>query len=152
MSQSLKATMGLVSLLVSPVLMPLAAQAGPAADACAAEAASQYEIGYEDIGRDSWAIEPTRAIAACTRALKSEPGSIEVKGWLGRAHFSAGDTASALPLLEEAAAGGHVVALAILGDMLITGDGVDVDMERGAELLMEGAEAGYALAQNSLGL
>src|SRR5438552_2083803 len=45
-----------------------------------------------------------------------------------------------------------VLALAILGDMLTTGDGVTKNMDRGAKLLTQGAEAGFALAQNSLGL
>src|SRR5690606_4109450 len=114
--------------------------------------ASRYELGYETIGRDNADIDTAAAIAACTRALKNEPNSVEVKGWLARVYYVAGETAKAVPLFEEAAAGGHVVALTLLGDMLITGDGVEVDMEEGAALLLRAAEAGYAPAQNSLGL
>ena len=121
-------------------------------DACAAAAASQFETGFEAIGRDGWEIDAEAAIAACSAALEDEPDSTQLKSWLARAHLAAGDTAKAVPLFEAAAAEGNVLALAILGDMLTTGDGVPVDMERGAKLLTQGAEAGFALAQNSLGL
>ena len=139
------------------LLLALAAlaESGPGGapfDACAAEAASQFETGFEAIGRDTWDIDTDAAIAACTKALEAEPDATQLKGWLARAYFAAGDTAEAVPLFEEAAAEGHVLALAILGDMLTTGDGIEQDMERGAHLLTEGAEAGFALAQNSLGL
>ncbi|MEO8684200.1 MAG: tetratricopeptide repeat protein, partial [Devosia sp.] len=129
-----------------------AAYAGPLLDACAAEAASQYEPGFADIGKDLWAIDAKAAIAACEKALKDDPSSSQLKGWLARAYYADGDYERAIPLFEEASADGNVVALSIYGDMLTTGDGVDEDMARGAELLTKGAEAGFALAQNSLGL
>ena len=106
--------------LAALVLPAAPALAGPAFDRCAAEASSQYEVGFESIGMETWEIDAPAAIKACSEALKEEPDSAQAKGWLARAYFADGDTAKAVPLFEEAAEGGHVVALAIFGDMLIT--------------------------------
>ena len=74
-------------------LLPSCAFAGEAFDACAAAAASQYEWGYEAIGRDRWEIDPS-AIETCLSALEEDPESPALKAWLGRAHDALGDSAS----------------------------------------------------------
>lgn len=129
---------------------PAAAQS--TTDECAAQAASQYEIGYEAIGRDMTAMDATIAVDACTRALADNPDSVQIQGWLARAHLWAGETDKAVPLFETAAAGDNVVALALYGDMLIVGDGVTQDIARGTEMLQRASNLGFAPAQNSLGL
>ena len=137
------------------VLLALSAStalAGPLFDACAAAAASQFEPGFEHIGRDLASVDSAVAVTACENALKAEPNSVQLKAWLARAYYAASDYEKAVPLFETASAAGNVVALTLLGDMLTTGDGIGKDMSRGAELLTKGAEAGFAPAQNSLGL
>lgn len=132
------------------VATPVFAQA--TVDECADQAASQYEPGYEAIGRDMAAMDPTVAVEACERAQADAPYSVNVKAWLGRAYVWAGQTDKAVPLFEVAASGDNVVALALYGDMLIVGDGVDQDIPRGTEMLQRAADIGFAPAQNSLGL
>src|SRR5690606_3483127 len=78
--------------------------------------------------------------------------NVQLKGWLGRAYYAGGQKQLAVPLLEAASAAGNVVAQALYGDMLITGDTVSQDSVGGAEMLRAAAEAGHATAQNSLGL
>ncbi|MBI4045976.1 MAG: sel1 repeat family protein, partial [Devosia nanyangense] len=121
-------------------------------DDCAAEAASQWEAGFETIGKDLSGIDTKAAIAACQKALKADDSSMQVKTWLGRAYYADSQDSKAVPLLEEAAKDGNLLALATFGDMLVMGTGVDKDMERGAGLLQEAADQGFAPAQNSLGL
>src|SRR5690606_32041537 len=128
------------------------AHAQSAFDNCAAEAASQWEAGFETVGRHTWTIDASAAIAACQGALEQDPANAQLKAWLGRAHFAGGQPDVGAPLLEEAAAAGNLVALSLFGDMLISGDGVAQDMPRGAQMLRDAAEAGFPPAQNSLGL
>jgi TPR repeat protein len=144
---------GLLLLLSCPlVLLAGPAFAQSSFDNCASYASSQYEAGYESTGRDNASMDIPGAIAACEAALAEAPNSIAIKAWLARAYQNDGNSTKSVPLFEEAAAAHNVVALALLGDMLITGDGVAQDMARGAEMLRTGAELGFAPAQNSLGL
>jgi hypothetical protein len=142
----------LLGLVLSSAVIAPSVMAGPFLDSCAAAASSQFEKGFESVGMDTREIDAGSAIPICTEALEQEPNSAQIKAWLGRAYFAADDTGNAVRLFEEAAEASNVVALAMLGDMLITGNGVPQDMARGARLLIEGAEAGFALAQNSLGV
>ena len=144
---------GLAVLAAAPaVLFTSGANAQPAFDRCAAEAASQWEQGYESTGKDTAFIDTNAAITACKEALEQDPGNPQIKGWLGRAYYANGQKDLAVPLFEEATTDGNVVALALYGDMLISADNVEQDMVRGADMLKIAAEAGFAPAQNSLGL
>jgi len=73
-------TLGL-ALLAAPAL------AGEAFDACAGLAASKYEPGYEDAGPLDLAgldaYSAAEAVDACAAALRDDPGSVQVKAWLG---------------------------------------------------------------------
>ena len=87
--------------------LPAVAQSGPNFDACAAEAASQYEPGYEATGMDTWNLNTTpRSPPAGKRrprprtTSRSRPGSA-APTIRGNQHDQA------VPLLEEAAAGGN---------------------------------------------
>ena len=121
-------------------------------DACAAKAASQYETGYAETGMDSSAIDTAAAIEACTAALAEAPESAPLKAWLGRAYDASGDSAQAVTYLEPAATAGNPLAQTLFGDILIVGQGIEQDMTRGAELLKLAADAGFAPAEDSLGL
>ena len=140
------------AVLVMVPIATLSPVSAAAFDDCATEAASQYEPGFEEIGQDTWQIDTDAAIAACKKALEDDRESAQLKAWLARAYWSAGDSAKAAPLLEDAAAAENLLAITMLGDMLIAGDGVDADAERGVGLLQIAADGGYALALNSLGL
>ena len=118
--------------------------------ACAAAAASQYESGFFAIGRDLTAIDPAVAIPACQSAVDKDPGSDEDKAWLARAFLADGQTDAAMPLLESAAAGDSPLARQLLGDLLQAESG-EAEYARSVELLEPAADAGFALAQLSLG-
>ena len=145
------AVAGAVLGLMAPAVTATPALAA-AFDDCAAEAASQWEAGFETIGKDLSGIDTKAAIAACQKALKADDSSMQVKTLLGRTYYADSQDSKAVPLLEEAAKDGNLLALATFGDMLVMGTGIDKDMERGAGLLQEAADQGFAPAQNSLGL
>ncbi len=123
----------------------------PEAAACAAEAASQFEPGFAEVGRSFGSIDPDRAIAACETALAGDPESSAVKAWLARALLRNGQLAEARPLLEEDGMEDNLLVQQLLGDVLTGGFGAIPDYERGFALLTSAAEAGFAPAQFSLG-
>ena len=64
--------MAFMTRMLFPALLTLIsfpALAQSTLDECAAQAASQYEIGYESIGRDMTAMDATLSVQACELAL-----------------------------------------------------------------------------------
>lgn len=76
--------------------------------------------------------------------------SVETDLAQGIAAFQARDYATALRWLEPVANAGEAQAQFILGFMHQNGRGVPADAEKGAALLRQSAEQGYAYAQFSL--
>jgi TPR repeat protein len=120
--------------------------------ACAASAASQFEPGFESIGRDFEAVDAAVAIPACEDAVAKDPGSDENKAWLARAYLAAARDDEARPLLETAAAGDSRLARFLLGQVLNGDFGGDEDDHAAANAQFTlAADAGFAPAQLSLG-
>lgn len=129
-----------------------AASATELFDACAANAASKWEAGYEGIGPvDVGKFYAFDAIESCTVALAEDPSNTQLMAWLGNAYASDGQEPKAVPYLEPAAAAGNPVALRALGDLLILGKGIGQDKIRGVDLLHQAASQGFAPAYLSLG-
>ncbi len=141
-----------LALAAGLVCMTTPVLATDAYDACARAAASQYELGYANIGRNSTDIDIAAATTACQAALEEAPDSLQLKAWLGRVYETAEDYPNALPLLEEAANGGVPLAQAIYGDLLIVGEHVSADWTRGNDYLDQAAALGFAPAMDSLAL
>ncbi|HEY9009669.1 MAG TPA: hypothetical protein VIN06_01495, partial [Devosia sp.] len=68
------------------VLLPAPVLAQSALDDCAMQAASQYEAGYESVGRNMTEMDAALAVEACERALGENPDNVQVKGWLARSY------------------------------------------------------------------
>lgn len=128
---------------------PAVAIAGPLTDSCAAEAASKYEPGYEDIGKLQYEMDTGAAMAACLNAIQVEP-SRAVEAWLGRAMRASGLSEAALAQSRAAAAEGNLLAMQTVGDMMSDGIGGS-DPADGFALLEKAAALGFAPAVNSLG-
>ncbi|VAW20234.1 diguanylate cyclase/phosphodiesterase (GGDEF & EAL domains) with PAS/PAC sensor(s), partial [hydrothermal vent metagenome] len=108
------------------VILTGAAQAGPALDNCASQAASPFESGYEDIGVTLRDMNLPNAISACDIAVSQEPEAIQAHAWLGRALWNDNQPERAFEHLRFAAEAGNLLAMTTLGNMLIDGDGVEV--------------------------
>lgn len=121
-------------------------------DACAANAASTFEPGYEGVGfADASSFSAYDAIEACRVALEADSANIRLMAWLGIAYVADQQPRKAVPLLEQAAAAGNVVAQRALGDLLILGKGVAQDKPKGVSLLRAADAQGFAPAALSLG-
>src|SRR5215217_5307895 len=107
------------------ILVALGITVAPASelfDACAANAASKWERGYEGVGPvDVGNFYAFDAIEACTAALAEDPSNTQLMAWLGNAYAADNQAPKAVPLLEPAAAAGNAVSLTRLGDLLILG-------------------------------
>lgn len=142
------ATLGGLALAAALLVSTAAAEAaGPDFDACAAEAASPYERGYAETGKEDYAVDVGAAIAACLGAIAAEPDSAQVKTWLARAHYLNGSHEAAFALLDPLPLRKNPLAADILGVMLRGGGGLPADLTRSVEVLKAAAEAGFAPAQ-----
>jgi TPR repeat protein len=121
-------------------------------DACASNAASKWEPGYEGVGPvDVGNFYAFDAIEACTAALAEDPSNTTLMAWLGNAYAADNQARKAVPLLEPAVSAGNVVALTRLGDLLILGKGTGQDKIRGVDLLHQAVAQGFVPAYLSLG-
>lgn len=118
--------------------------------ACAAEAASPYEVGYEAIGVLGYRMQADAAIAACEAAYAAAPQSGEARTWLARALLST-RRAEALRLLEQSVAAGSIHATFLLGAALQGDDRDPATLARSAALLKEAADAGFVPAWGAYG-
>ncbi len=126
-----------------------AATAGPAADACAALAASPFEAGLESIGVRNDLVDADAAITACEAAHAAEPDSTAVDAWLARAYLIGGRSEDAYASALPAADAGNPLAQVIVANVLLERDPNDP----AAIPLYEAAlAAGYAPAANPLGI
>lgn len=120
---------------------------------CGTLIASPYEKGYETTGVVPADANLVRAEEVCAAAIAASPASDQAKAWLARIHFYYGEYDAALPLLEAAASADNPLAQQLLADILIDGLGdTPVDETRAITLLEASAAAGFAPAQNSLGV
>ncbi len=127
-------------------------QAGADIGFCGAFAASILEQGFERLGNYDNQVDSDRAIEHCAAELAGNPRDPQLNAWLANAYYQQGDYALAVRPAEIAAAAGNPLAQQLLGDILIEGYGdVTVEIERGTDLLMRSARAGYAGGQFSLG-
>lgn len=137
------------SVLTALSLSAAPAYAGPLTDACAAEAASPYEAGFEETGKLQYEMDVDAALTACEAAVAAEPGTA-VEAWLARALRIAGRSAEALELARGPAEAGNLLAMQTVGDMLSDGVG-GADPAEGFAMLEKAAELGFPPAINSLG-
>jgi TPR repeat protein len=122
-------------------------------DECGALVASPYEAGHRDTGVDLADARLAEAEEVCNDAISANPDATDAMAWLARIHYYYGEYEEAQALLEPAAEAGNALAQQLLGDILIDGlGGIEVDEARAIELLKASATAGFAPAQNSLGV
>ncbi len=149
--------MGTRTLVVALALLAGLVGTGPALSQtrgdCAALAADPFEPGQDGVGlQERRLMDSAAALNACLAAREADDDDHRIMAWLARAHMAAGDYDSAVPLLQMAALENNVLALQLYGDMLVTGEGVEQDMERGSYMLSIAAGRGFAPAQSSLGV
>lgn len=89
-------------------------------------------------------------LALLTVALLEAPATAAAPLEEAIAAYEAGDYGRAIPLLEEAAEGGHASALYWLGHAHDYGHGVPTDPDRALELYWEAAELGLPEAQATI--
>lgn len=119
--------------------------------ACATQAGSQYEAGLVEDGRNFDAIDADAAIASCEAALGTNQDSPGDKAWLARAYLAGGRVDAAIPLLEDAAAGGNVLGQTLLGYALRQGAGTAEDLPRSLDLFNAAAAKDFEPAMFALG-
>jgi len=119
--------------------------------ACQDAAGSPYEPGGVGHGKAFLDIDAMEAILACENALQLNQGAVGDQVWLARAYARAERFEDAVPLLEQGVAAGNVLAHTVLGDLLMTGSGIDRDPQRALELYNAVADD-FGLAQYTLGL
>jgi len=129
-----------------------AALAGAFVSACADEAANPFQPGYEGRGKGQGAIDFDAAFEACRAAAESDPDNMDVQAWLARLHYLQNDFEAMFPGIERSAEAGNAMAQQILGDVLVVGKGVDIDLQKSAEWLKASAASGYPLGQYSLAM
>jgi TPR repeat protein len=118
--------------------------------ACRDAAASPHEPGSNGSGLPFAEIDAAAAIAACENALEIN-SVLGTRVWLARAYARDGRYEDAVPLLEEGVAAGNVLAHTVLGDLLMSGSGIDADPQRAVSLYETVAED-FGPAQLALGL
>lgn len=84
-----------------------------------------------------------RAINLCIDEMERRPGDPVLSFQLGRALFEAGLSGEALPFLEAAALDGHGIAADYLGQMYLSGEGVDQDYELSDAYFAQAEAAGF---------
>ncbi len=119
--------------------------------ACEDAAGARYEPGAFGRGRAFTDIVPDEAILACENAVSANPVPVGNKVWLARAYVRAGRYDDAVPLLEEGVVGRNVLAHVVLGDLMMSGSGIEPDPARAIELYRAVAND-FGLAQLALGL
>lgn len=115
------------------------------------DAEAQYQLynAYDDGN----GVEQNAELARewCKKA--ADNGHIVAAALTGLHEMIFGNTVDAVKYWEIAARGGHLKAATDLADLYLEGkDGVPINKARAIELLNEAANAGFAEAQNSLGI
>jgi TPR repeat protein len=119
--------------------------------ACQDAAGSPYEPAGFGHGKAFLDIDAEAAISACESALTFNQGSVGDGVWLGRAYARAERFEDAVPLLEQGVNAGNLLAHTVLGDLLMTGSGIERDPQRALQLYNAVAKD-FGLAQYTLGL
>jgi TPR repeat protein len=117
--------------------------------ACADQAGSPYEFGGH--GLDFEAIDADAAIAACNAALEVNSTSVGDKVWLARAFMKAERYDDALPLLEEGAVAGNVLAETLGAELILQGKSEVTDPATALDLYQKAADKNFPPALFALG-
>lgn len=118
--------------------------------ACMEAAGAPFEPGVFP-GVPLEQIDADNAIPACENAAAVDP-VIGNRVWLARAYVAASRYDEAVPLLEEGVEAANVLAEVVLGDLLLSGNGIEADPARAVDLYRQAAEGEFALGQYALGL
>ena len=97
-------------------------------------------------------VVPEQAADACRSAIASYPGTARFEFQLGRALLIVGSHFQAFEQFKKAADKGYASAMAYLGIMYQSGDGIAQDYKLAAEWYHKAAEKGDAFAMTRLGL
>ena len=97
-------------------------------------------------------VVPEQAADACRSAIASYPGTARFEFQLGRALLIVGSHLQAFEQFKKAADKGYASAMAYLGIMYQSGDGIAQDYKLAAEWYHKAAEKGDAFAMTRLGL
>jgi len=97
-------------------------------------------------------VVPEQAADACRSAIASYPGIARFEFQLGRALLIVGSHLQAFEQFQKAADKGYASAMACLGIMYQSGDGIAQDYKLAAEWYHKAAENGDAFAMTRLGL
>ncbi len=97
-------------------------------------------------------IDPVKAIAACTAALKADENNPRLRFELGRALERRGAYVEAAKAYRTAAETGYVAAETALGALYQDGLGVEVDAGMAVAWYHKAADQGYAVAEDNLGI
>lgn len=103
-------------------------------------------------GTEFDAINPARAIAACSAAVRKYPEEKRFAFQLARAVHATKDYKSAMSAYEALAREGYSAAQNNLGVMYDNGEGVSEDNAEAVKWYRKAADLGNARSQNSLGL
>lgn len=120
--------------------------------ACAVEAASPFEPGFETTGRLMEQMDAERAIAVCSEALGSGENDYRLNAWLARAYYAAGQYGDASYFADRAAEEEVPLGLYIAGVLYSNGAGVERDPSIGSALLSAGVEADFVPAFHALAI
>lgn len=120
--------------------------------ACAAEAASPFEAGLGTVGKPIQDIDAQRAVDLCWVAMGTGSNDYRLNAWMARAFYSVGQFEDAAYFADRAAAEGVPLGQYVAGILYSNGDGVAADAEKGAQLLVAAAEAGFVPAYQGLAI
>lgn len=129
-----------------------ASEFNTAETACALEAASPFEPGFETTGKAVEMIDPHRAIETCWAALGTGDNDYRLKAWMARAYYAAGAFEDAFYYANRAAAEGIPLGQYIAGILYSNGEAGPLQPEYGAQLLAKSGEAGFIPALQGLAI
>lgn len=120
--------------------------------ACAAQAASAFEPGFESIGRPIAQLDLAATVDACWAAMGTGENDFRMNAWMSRAYYAAGQYEDAFYFADRAAQNDVPLGLYVAGVLYTTGQGVAADPNKGADLLMQAVAAGFTPAFHALAL
>lgn len=120
--------------------------------ACALEAASAFEPGFETTGKTVALMDAQKAIDTCFAALGYGDNYYRVSAWLARGYYAAGSYQDALYYAERAAQEGVPLGQYIAGVIYSNGEAGDTQPEYGLAHLIAAAEVGFVPAYHALAI
>jgi uncharacterized protein len=120
--------------------------------ACAAQAASSFEPGFETTGRPVSMLDLDATVDACWAAMGSGENDFRMNAWMARAYYAAGQYADAYYFADRAAQNDVPLGLYLAGVLYSSGQGVQSDPAKGGQLLMAAVEAGFTPAFHALAI